>query len=80
VKDKDEWQEDVNNVKLKTTIETVENDYLKLIQEWEVSNEGWMDNDKLCTEYLDLVKTVMPNLEDKEKRQIINKISKIIKI
>jgi hypothetical protein len=39
VKDKDEWQEDVNN-------------------------------DKLCTEYLDLVKTVMPNLEDKEKRQI----------
>ena len=80
VKDKDEWQEDVNNVKLKTTIETVENDYLKLIQEWEVSNEGWMDNDKLCTEYLDLVKTVMPNLHDKEKRQIINKISKIIKI
>jgi hypothetical protein len=80
VKDKDEWQEDVNNTKLKTTIETVDNDHLKLIQEWELSNEGWMDNDKLRTEYLDLVKTVMPNLEDKEKRQIINKISKIIKI
>ena len=80
VKDKDEWQEDVNNTKLKTTIETVENDHLKLIQEWELSNEGWMDNDKLRTEYLDLVKTVMPNLQDKEKRQIINKISKIIKI
>lgn len=80
VKDKDEWQEDVNNAKLKTTIETVENDHLKLIQEWEQSNEGWMDDDKLRTEYLDLVKTVMPNLQDKEKRQIINKISKIIKI
>tara|TARA_Y100000741_G_C18249127_1_gene556626 strand:+ start:895 stop:1836 length:942 start_codon:yes stop_codon:yes gene_type:complete len=80
VKDKDKWQEDINNTKLKTTIETVENEHLKLIHEWEVSNEGWMENAKLCTEYLDLVKTVMPNLQDKEKRQIINKISKIIKI
>ena len=80
VKDKDEWHEDVNNSKIKSTIESVENDYLKLIEEWEISNDGWMDDDTLRTEYLELVKTVLPNLQDKEKRQIINKISKIIKI
>ena len=51
-----------------------------LIGEWEDKHPGWMEDEGLKEEYVAMVQNTMSEMTASEKREIIKKMSEIIKL
>ena len=76
IKDNDTWEKEESKVKIRTAINDVAHKQREAIKKWESDNPLWQQSDNGKDEYIDLVKTVM---EDIDKNSISeNKIIKTI--
>ena len=74
------WEEDSDNKILEASIDNIETNHYKLLEEWEKSNPNWMNVEDLRDTYLDMVKKSMSKLTEKEKLDIIKNISNLTKL
>jgi len=76
IKDNNTWEKEESKVKIRTAINDVAHKQREAIKKWETDNPFWQQSDNGKDEYIDLVKTVM---EDIDKNSISeNKIIKTI--
>lgn len=76
IKDNDTWEKEESKGKIRTAINDVAHKQREAIKKWESENPFWQQSDNGKDEYIDLVKTVM---EDIDKNSISeNKIIKTI--
>lgn len=80
VKDNDKWSEDDNYKIMNKSIGKVEKRQSVLIGEWEEKHPGWMEDEGLKEEYVAMVQNTMSEMTASEKREIIKKMSEIIKL
>ena len=80
IKENNIWEEDADNKILEASIDNIETNHYKLLEQWEEANPEWMKNQKLTDIYLDMVKKSMSKLTEKEKLVIINNISNLTRL
>lgn len=80
IKENNIWEEDSDNKLLEASIDNIETNHYKLLENWVETNPEWMKDPKLTDTYLELVKKSMSKLTEKEKIVIINNISNLTKI
>ena len=80
IKENNIWEEDADNKILEASIDNIETNHYKLLEQWEEANPEWMKNQKLTNIYLDMVKKSMSKLTEKEKLVIINNISNLTRL
>jgi hypothetical protein len=80
IKENNIWEEDSDNKILEASIDNIETNHYKLLEEWEKSNPNWMNVEDLRDTYLDMVKKSMSKLTEKEKLDIIKNISNLTKL
>lgn len=80
IKENNIWEEDSDNKILEASIDNIETNHYKLLENWVESNPEWMKYPKLTDTYLDMVKKSMSRLTEKEKIVIINNISNLTRI
>ena len=80
IKENNIWEEDADNKILEASIDNIETNHYKLLENWVESNPEWMKDPTLTDTYLDMVKKSMSKLTEKEKLVIINNISNLTKI
>ena len=81
VKDKENWEEDNKNLKIRKSINKVAFEQRKAIDKWTEANPEYLSLDKKQEEYLKLIKNttqVLENTNDEDKivRNIVNGIKK----
>tara|TARA_B100000674_G_C37914090_1_gene949979 strand:- start:281 stop:1153 length:873 start_codon:yes stop_codon:yes gene_type:complete len=80
IKENNIWEEDADNKILEASIDNIETNHYKLLEQWEEANPEWMKDQKLTDIYLDMVKKSMSKLTEKEKLVIINNISNLTRL
>lgn len=80
IKENNIWEEDADNKILEASIDNIETNHYKLLEQWEEANPEWMRDQKLTDIYLDMVKKSMSKLTEKEKLVIINNISNLTRL
>jgi len=77
IKDNDEWERDLDNVRLRTAISDVAIKQRKAISDWERDHPDWSLSESGKEEYLMLVKSVMEDAnESSSENRIIRSIAK----
>ena len=77
IKDNNEWERDDGKEKMGTVIGDVAQKHRLAISEWEKSNPGWTSNDLKKDDYINLVQTLMCDVQDSSNmNKIIRSIAK----
>ena len=74
VKDEDEWQTDNENDKINKSIVDISRKQLCAIKMWENEHPNWQTDDKLTTEYINIVKKITSVDNDEKNLEHIHKI------
>ena len=74
VKDEDEWQTDNENDKINKSIVDISRKQLCAIKIWENEHPNWQSDDKLTTEYINIVKKITSGDNDEKNLEHIHKI------
>jgi len=74
VKDEDEWQTDNENDKINKSIVDISRKQLCAIKRWEKKIQIWQTEDKLTTEYINIVKKITSVDNDEKNLEHIHKI------
>jgi hypothetical protein len=80
IKDKEKWEKDVDNEKMKETIYKIANKERNAISEWVEKNPNWFDTEEKQMEYLTLINKICEPIENdlKNGKKIIKIVSKEI--
>jgi len=80
IKDKEKWEKDVHNEKMKETIHKIANKERNAISEWVEKNPNWFDTEEKQMEYLTLINKICEPIENdlKNGKKIIKIVSKEI--
>jgi hypothetical protein len=73
IKENNQWDRENGKEMLKTAILDVTHRQRRLISEWEKANPGWRDSESGKEEYIELVRTVMENMNDNKVIKCIAK-------
>ena len=78
VRDENKWQKDQQNKKIDKSINDITTKQIKQLREWEVNNPNYLQDEKLLTQWQNLVHEIMgPSTDaqrEKEKELIMKKI------
>ena len=78
VRDENKWQKDQQNKKIDKSINDLSIKQIKQLREWEVKNPNYLQDEKLLTQWQNLVHEIMgPSTDvqrEKEKELIMKKI------
>lgn len=74
VKDENEWQHDNENDKINKSIVDISRKQLCAIKMWEYEHPNWQSDDKLTTEYINIVKKITSGGDDEKNIEHIHKI------
>jgi hypothetical protein len=74
VKDENEWQTDNENNKINKSIVDISRKQLCAIKMWENEHPNWQTDDKLTTEYINIVKKITSIDNDEKNLEHIHKI------
>lgn len=74
IKDEDEWQTDNENDKINKSIVDISRKQLCAIKIWENEHPNWQTDDKLTTEYINIVKKITSGDNDEKNLDHIHKI------
>ena len=76
IKDNNTWEKEQSKEKIRNAINDVAYKQRKAIKEWENNNPDWAESDKGKEDYINLVKTVMQDIDENSNSE--NKIIKSI--
>ena len=74
VKDENEWQPDNENDKINKSIVDISRKQLSTIKMWENEHPNWQADDRLTTEYINIVKKITSGDNDEKNLEHIHKI------
>ena len=84
IKDKDQWEEDVDMNKLDKSLETLSRKQIEVLKEWAVAHPNWMKSEKETQIYMEMVKQCMggsnPFQAQKNKEEIKKAIGREVSI
>ena len=84
IKDKDQWEEDVDMNKLDKSLETLSRKQIEVLKEWAVAHPTWMNHENETQIYMEMVKQCMggcnPVQTKKNKEEIKKAIGKEVPI
>lgn len=84
IKDKDQWEEDVDMNKLDKSLETLSRKQIEVLKEWAVAHPNWMKSEKETQIYMEMVKQCMggsnPVQAQKNKEEIKKAIGREVPI
>lgn len=83
VRDENKWLKDKENKKIDKSIQDLTVKQIKHLKEWEIKNPNYLKDDKLLSQWQQLVHEIMgpsdDNTRDKDKELIIKKLGKTVK-
>ena len=84
VRDENKWQKDEKNEKIDKTIHDLTIKQIKHLKEWETQNPNYLKNEKLLTQWQELVHEIMGPSDDstreKDKETIIKKLTNTVEL
>lgn len=84
VRDENKWQKDEKNEKIDKTIHDLTIKQIKHLKEWETQNPNYLQNEKLLTQWQELVHEIMGPSDDstreKDKETIIKKLTNTVEL
>jgi len=84
VRDENKWLEDKSNKKIDKSIQDLTVKQIKHLKEWEMKNPNYLKDEKLLTQWQQLVHEIMGPSDDitkeKDKELIIKKLGKTVKL